>query len=111
MYAWTWVLTGLCLAGVLLGLAYVIPVIRLALRLRARIENLQHSRLFTSAQALELQRKRLEHTAREAAPVAARAQKAIETIRTSPSAAGVDGMRDALRSAGAEITALSEALR
>lgn len=111
MYAWTWVLTGLCLAGVLLGLAYAVPVIRLALRVRTRIENLQHSRLFTSAQALELQRKRLEHTAREAAPLAVRAQAAIEIIRTSPSAAGADAVRDALRSAGAEITALSETLR
>ena len=111
MYSWTWVLTGLCLAGVLLGLAYVIPVVRLLLRVRARVENLQHSRLLTSAQALELQRKRLEHTAREAAPFVVRAQTALEIIRTSPSAAGIGTMRDALRSAGAEITALSETLR
>jgi len=111
MYFWTWVLTGLCLAGVLLGIAYVIPVIRLALRLRARVENLQHSRLFASAQALELQSKRLEHIAREAAPLATRTQAAIETIRTSPSTAGADEMRDAMRSTGAEISQTLTALR
>jgi len=111
MYLWTWVLTGLCLAGVLAGLAYVIPVIRLALRLRARVENLQHARLFTSAQALDLQRKRLEHTAREAAPLIARAQTAVETIRASASTAGVNDMRDAMRSAGAEISQTLTTLR
>jgi hypothetical protein len=111
MYSWTWVLTGLCLAGVLLGVAYVLPVIRLTLRLRTRVENLQHARLFTSMQALELQRKRLEHTARSAAPLATRSQAAVQSIRTSAATAGFGEMREALRSAGAEISLLFTTLR
>jgi hypothetical protein len=109
MYLWTWVLTGLCLAGMALALVYVIPVIRLMLRVRARVDNLQHARLFTSMQALELQRKRLEHIAREAAQPAARAQAAVETIRSAT--AGFGDMREALRSAGSEISQLFMTLR
>lgn len=111
MTAWTWVLIGLCAAGVLLAITSVIPVIRLALRLRSRINALQHARLFTSMEALQLQTKRLQHIAEQAAPLAQRAQAAIQKIRHGADDAGSVQMRDALQSAGAEITELLEALR
>lgn len=111
MSVWTWLLIGMCAAGVLLALASAVPVLRLALRIRTRVKNLQNARLLTSMEALQLQSKRLQHTAREAAPLAERAQVAVERIRASARDAGYVQMRDALQSAGAEITALLEALR
>jgi len=111
MTVWTWVLIGLCAVSVLLVLASVVTVLRLALRLRSRINDLQNARLFTSLEALELQRKHLEHVAEEAAPLAQRAQAAVEQLRASVKDSGYPEMRDALQSAGAEITALAQALR
>ncbi len=111
MSAWTWVLIGLCAAGALLALAQIIPVLRLALRLRSRVQGLQNARLFTSMESLALQSKRLEHLARQAAPLALRAQDAVAQIRASSEAAGYTGMRHAMQDAGAEISSLLEALR
>ncbi|HKU67198.1 MAG TPA: hypothetical protein VJP85_05430 [Candidatus Baltobacteraceae bacterium] len=111
MSAWTWVLIGLCAAGVLLAIASCVPVIRLVLRLRSRVQNLQNARLFTSAQALQLQGNRLEHIAGKAAPEAARAKAAVETIRAGAATAGVPEISDALSAAGAQISQLIATLR
>ena len=111
MSAWTWVLIGLSVVGVLLPLVPLVTVIRLALRLRSRVNELQRARLFTSLESLNLQRAHLESIASQAAPLAQRAQAAVETIRASSVTSGYPVMREALRSAGAEITSLVDALR
>lgn len=111
MSSWTWVLIGLCAAGVLLPLVPLVSVLRLALRLRSRVNDLQNARLITSLESLQLQRARLESIAAQAAPLAQRAQAAAETIRTSPAAADYPEMRESLGAAGAEISGLITALR
>lgn len=111
MSSGTWVLTGLCLAGLVLALASVVPVLRLALRLRSRVNALQHARLFTSLESLELQRKHLQHVAAQAAPLARRAQGAVAQLRASAHDSGYVQMRDALQTAGAEIDELIDTLR
>lgn len=111
MSAWTWVLIGLCAAGVLLPLVPLVTVIRLALRLRSRVNDLQNARLFTSLESLQLQRAHLESIAAQAAPLTQRAIAAAETIRASAAAAAYPEMRESLRDAGAEISGLIAALR
>lgn len=111
MSIWTWVSIGLCAAGAVLPLVSAVIVLIRALRLRSRVNDLQQSRLFTSMQALELQRAHLEHVAAEALPLAQRAQTAVAQIRASVNESGYSHMRDALQSAGAEISALTQALR
>ena len=111
MSVWTWVLAGLCAAAVVLALAPLVPMLRMALRLRARLAALQNARLFVSLQSLELQAKRLEAIAAQAEPLAGRANGALQQIRNAGSESGYQEMHGALRDAGAEITALFEALR
>lgn len=111
MSAWTWVLIGLCAAGVLLALAPAIPLVRLTLRVRSRVDELQRARLFTSLESLDVQGKHLEHLAREANSLAQRAQRAMAQIRASANESGYAQMQDALHSAGAEISQLLVALR
>lgn len=111
MSAWTWVLIGLCAAGVLLPVVPLVAVVRLALRLRARVNNLQNARLFASLESLQMQRAHLESIAAQAAPLAQRAQAAAQTLRTSAAAAAYPEMRESLRSAGAEISGLIEVLQ
>lgn len=110
MSLWTWVLTALCVAGVVLALAGAIPVLRLVFRLRSRVDELQRARLFTSLESLQLQTSRLQHLAGEAQPLLQRAQAAVAQIRNAPGDSGYPSMRDALGSAGAQIEALREAL-
>lgn len=111
MSAWTWVLIGLSAAGVLLALVPLFTVLKLARRLRSRVNDLQQARLFTSLESLNLQRAHLESIAADAAPLVARARMAVETIRESAQASGYSDMRDAMQSAGTEISALVEDLR
>lgn len=111
MSAWTWVLIGLCALGVVLALAQFFTVLRLALRLRSRVNDVQHARLFASLESLNVQRAHLEAIAASAAPLAVRAQAAIESMKTSARSSGYLEMREAMRSAGAEISSLVEALR
>lgn len=109
MSAWTWVLVGLCAAGVLFPIIPLVVVLRLALRLSSRVRDLQHSRLMTSIESLQLQRAHLESIAAKAAPLAQRSQAAIETIGSSTS--GYLEVREALRSTGEEISELVTTLR
>lgn len=111
MNLWTWVLIGLCAAGVVLPLVSAIAVLRLVVRVRSRANALQNARLFTSLESLQLQSTRLQRLSAEAAPLAKRAQAAVEQIRASAGASGYPQMREALQSAGAEIDELSRALR
>ncbi len=111
MSAWTWVLVGLCAAGAVLPLVPAVIALRLTVRIRSRVSELQRARLFTSLESLELRRARLLHIAGEARPLTQRAKVAIEGIRSSASDSGADRMRDAMQTAGAETAALLEALR
>jgi biopolymer transport protein ExbB/TolQ len=111
MSVWTWVLIGLCALSVLLVLASIVPVVRLALRLRARVNNLKNARVLASAESLQLQAKRLQRIAGEAAPLADRARDALTRIRATADEADYPVMRDALESTGAEIDALIQTLR
>ena len=111
MSAWAWVLIGLSAAGVLLAIAPVIPLLRLTLRVRSRMNELQRARLFTSLESLDVQRKHLEHVAQQADALAKRAQHAVEQLRASANASDYTQMQDALQSAGAEISQLFVALR
>lgn len=111
MSVWTWVLIGLCALGVILPLVPFLAVLRLALRLRSRLSDLQQARLFTSLESLKLQRAHLEATSARAAALAARAQAALTVIRGSAESSGYLQMRDAMQSAGSEIESLVETLR
>ncbi|HLI97823.1 MAG TPA: hypothetical protein VKT72_17270 [Candidatus Baltobacteraceae bacterium] len=111
MSTWTWVLTGLLIAGVLLPLIGAAVVVRLLLRMRSRTAQLRHSRLFTSLESLQLQNAHMQQIAKRAAPLVQRAQSAIETLRSSPYAAGLPQMRDSLQTAGVEMSELFIALR
>jgi hypothetical protein len=106
MYLWTWVLVGLCAAGALLALASVFFVIRPALRVRRRLDDLQHARLFISLESLELQNARLAKLASESAVLAQRGQRAVEQIAKSVNAPAYQEIGQALQSSGAEISAL-----
>ena len=111
MSAWTWVLIGLCAAGVLLALAPVIPLLLLTLRVRSRVDELQRARLFTSLESLDVQGKHLEHVAQEADSLARRAQRAMEQLRASANESGYAQMQDALQATGEEISQLLVNLR
>lgn len=111
MSVWTWVLIGLCAAGAVLPLVSAIAVLRIALRLSRRVNELQHARLFTSLESLQLQSARLQSISEEAAPLAQRAQNAVQQIRTSLNDPAFLQIRDALQSSGAEIRALADSLR
>lgn len=111
MNAWTWVLIGLSAAGVVLALVPLVTVVRLALRVRSRVNALQQARLFTSLESLQLQRAHLESTAAKAAPLGRRAKAAIETLRSTGESSGYPQAREALSNAGAEISELLTELR
>ena len=111
MNLWSWVLIGLCAAGALLALGSVIPVLRISTRVQNRVSDLQHARLFTALESLELQNARLQNLSQQLAPLSIRARAAIATIRANTSAANYAPMTNALRSAGAQIHDLFEALR
>lgn len=111
MTVWTWVLVGLAAAGVLLPLVPMVAIVRSAMRLRSRVAALSQSRLITSLESLELQGARLESIAGQAPPLAARARSALRTIHEATAPARFAPMRDAVRSAGAEIAQLTSELR
>lgn len=104
-------LIGLCAAGVLLALMSLIPVVRAALRLRNRVNDLQHARLFTALESLEMQNVRLQQLSAQAAPLALRAQAAVQTLRDTFSERPYVQISEALQSTGASLRDLLAALR
>jgi hypothetical protein len=111
MNLWSWVLIGLCAAGALLALGSIVPVIRLSIRIRNRVNELQHARLFTALESLELQNARLQNLAEQLAPLTRRAQAAIGELRSSASRARYADISRALQAIGADIRELFQALR
>ncbi len=111
MSLWTWVLVGLCVAGFVLALASLVPVVTLALRLRKRIKELQSSPVFASLESLQMQANRLSNTATKIQRLAERANAAVASLQTSREASGVDEARKSLEAAGADIHELLQELR
>jgi hypothetical protein len=107
----TWLLVGLCAAGFILAIAYVIPVFLAVKQLRARLEALKHSRLFVSAMSLQLQANRFSRIAERARAVAQRGSTAVASIETSVEEIRMPQAREAIGGAGAGIVELAEDLR
>jgi hypothetical protein len=111
MSVWTWVLIGLCAAGVLLALGSIVPVIFAALRLRAKLKSIQDRPVFTAAQLLPVQGAHLAKAAADARPLVERAQAAVESIRYSAEHSGYAESRRALEETGSELNDLFSDLR
>lgn len=111
MSVWTWVFIGCCAAGATLPLVSAIVVLRLASRIRARANELQNARLFTSLESLQLQSARLRNLSAQAAPLLQRARNAVERIRAGVQDPEYGQVRDALQSSGEQIRALFQTLR
>ena len=111
MSAWTWVLVAFCAAGGLLALASIVPVIAASKETAARMEALQRNQTLVLAESLQIQGDRLTRIAQRAQPVAKRAAAAVESINHSVHTGGFVPARDALGSAGADMSALYEDLR
>jgi hypothetical protein len=111
MSAWTWVLTGLCVAGVLLALGSIVPVAIGALRVKKKIDAIKQRPLFLSIDSMRVQSSHLSHSAAEMRPLAQRAQTAIASIRESARESGIAESRTALEHTGAELHELYEDLR
>lgn len=111
MSPWTWVLIGLCVAGVLLALGSVVPVVLGALRVKKKIDAIKQRPLFLSIDSLRVQASHLSHSAAQIKPLADRTQSAIASIRRSARESGVAESRSALELTGAELHELYEELR
>jgi hypothetical protein len=111
MSVWTWVLLGLCVAGVLLALIALVVVAVQALKLRDRVRELQNSRLFMSMESLQLQSARLSRLSTQVEPLTQRARAAVATIQASVPESGMPQARAALQETGAQISALIDDLR
>lgn len=110
MTAWLWVLVALCAAGILLAVASLVPVIMAALRLRAKLRDLQRRPLFLSLQSMQLQASRLSHTAAQAQPLIRRGQVAIAAIRGSAGELQLPDAQRELRAVGSELQTLQDEL-
>ena len=111
MSAWTWVLVGFCVAGAVLVLASLVPLISAFKEANKRVHALQHNRVLLLAESLQMQSDRLAKIAQRAQPVAERAAAAVESINESVRGDAFLPARDALESTGADMSALYEDLR
>lgn len=111
MNAWTWVLAALCALGVVLAIVPSIGVLVRLKRVNARVKDLRNSRFMLSVQSLQIQSARLSDVTGKAAPLTARAQSAVESIRESASALKMAQAKRAMQQAGSDIAALLETLR
>lgn len=104
------------IAGVLSGLGAVIAIVaaivalKAALRLRNRLESLADSPVLCDLQALDDQARRLESIAPQVAEHRARAEAAIESIRTSLRSTGLPQAIAGLRIAVQSLRGLSHLL-
>jgi hypothetical protein len=110
MALWTWVLIGLCAAGVILSVAAVPPVIAAGLALSSRLKQLRSSQLALSIESLQLQTNRLSNIAHQAGAVGERAKFATSEVKVSAEISGVNDAKAAMRRAGASISELLEDL-
>lgn len=111
MSVWTWVLVGLCVVGALLAVTSLAIVAVQALKLRARVRELQNSRLFMSLESLQLQSARLSRLSTQMDPLTQRARAAVAQMQASVAESGMPQARAALQETGAQISALLDDLR
>lgn len=111
MFVWTWVLLGLCVAGLLLALGSIARVVPLALRIKRRADALSHSRLAASVAGLEIQGRRLSALQGQIEPLTARAGAAAVTAKNAVDEFKMPQAAAALQEAGSEISGLFEELR
>lgn len=111
MSVWAWVLVGLCVVGALLAVTSLVIVAVQALKLRARVRELQNSRLFMSLESLQLQSARLSRLSTQVQPLTQRAQAAVTQMQACVEESGVPQARAALQETGAQISALMDDLR
>ena len=111
MSVWTWVLIGLCVAGAVLAVAPVLTVLLQAKKLRARMLEIQNSRLFMTLESMQIQTARLARLNAQAAPLAGRISAAIAAIKESGAKSGLAPARASVEEAGAELQALARDLR
>ncbi len=81
------------------------------LRIRRRLEALQQSPLAVSLRGLQLEGERLSNLSGSAAPLAARAKDAIESLSASTDQLHMPQAAQAMQQAGGEIRALIDDLR
>ena len=86
------------------------PVIAASKETAARMEALQRNQTLVLAESLQIQSDRLARIAQRAQPVAERAAAAVDSINESVRGDGFVPARDALGSAGSEMSALYEDL-
>jgi|GEM_PF-2933974 len=106
MYLWTWVLTALCVAGLVLAIAPVFSVLALLKRVRSRAVDLRHARLFMSLESLQLQGTRLARLAQNAPDLGLRVRLALARIRSAREQSGYEQSRAAVFHAGDQVSAL-----
>jgi hypothetical protein len=112
MSVWTWVLVGLCVVGALLAVTSLSIVAVQALKLRARVRELQNSRLFMSLESLQLQSARLSRlSTQQVQPLTQRAQAAVSQMQACVQESGLPQARATLQETGAQISALLDELR
>lgn len=111
MSVWAWVLVGLCVVGALLAVTSLVIVAAQALKLRARVRELQNSRLFMSLESLQLQSARLSRLSTQVQPLTRRAQAAVAEMQACVEESGMPQARAALQETGAQISALMDDLR
>lgn len=106
-----WVLVILAAAGLLLIVAGVIPALLAMRRVLSHADEIQHSRLMVSLDALQRESLRFTALRKRVQPLQKRASNAIEQIRGEAGQLREVPGGDALAQAGAEIRALTEDLR
>lgn len=111
MSFWTWVLVGLCCAGVLLVLVSLVLLALAALAVVHRLMALARNPLLDDLESLEMQTRRLQAAGERTAPLMQRATAAVESLRESARALGLPYARLALRVATTGVAALLAELR
>ncbi len=106
-----WLMIGLIVAGGFFMLAALPLVLRRMNRVRARLEELEQSRLMHALDGLQREGVRFQALSKRTQPVVQRAQKAVGSIQASLAEAQQLPGRDALANAGSEMAALLEDLR
>jgi hypothetical protein len=111
MNLWTWVLIALCALALLLAVSSAIVVLLGLKRLRARVNELQSSRLALSLRSLQMESARFQQLEKKISPLRERAGHAASSIRESAQSARLPQAKAAMQKAGEDIAALMEDLR
>lgn len=111
MNLWTWVLIALSLSGAILAIGSALMVLSRAARLRRRVQAMAASRLVTSLRGLQIEGDRLSGSSARITPLIGRAKSAIASMKSGIAGFRLPQARDAMQSAGGEISTLLDELR